>query len=357
MLSVFPQFSFIRKGIIVELKVVLVGCGSIAGLWLEVVQKHPEWAVRYVGFVDARIEAAENFAARYAVPDVLVSTDLEVVLRQTQPDIVFDCTPPDYHHATTLTALAHGCHVLGEKPLATSLELARDMIAAAEKAGRCYGVMQNRRFDPNLLRLKRLIHSGEIGAITTLHCDFFNAPHFIGFRETMPHPLLFDMAIHTFDAARYLLNADPVAVYCHEWNPSGTQFAHGASAVAVFEMTGGIVYTYRGSWAAEGVMTTWEAEWRALGENGSATWDGAAHYRAQKISATGGFFNEFAEVELPPLETLPAAHHAGGIEDFIRAVRTGGTPLNTGSENIKSLAMVFAAIESAETGQRVAVRW
>ncbi len=340
-----------------ELKVVLVGCGSIAGAWLESVQQHPEWEVRFVGFVDVRLEAAQVFAARYGMPDVVVSTDLEAVLKQTAPDIVFDCTIPESHHPVTLTALAHGCHVLGEKPLAPSLELARDMIAAAAKAGKHYGVMQNRRFDPNLLRLKRLIHSGEIGAITTLHCDFFNAPHFIGFRETMPHPLLFDMAIHTFDAARYLLNADPVAVYCHEWNPSGSQFAHGASAVAVFEMTGAIVYTYRGSWAAEGVMTTWEADWRVLGECGSATWDGAETYRAQKISATGGFFNEFAGVELPPLEALPAKHHAGGIEDFIRAVRTGGTPLNTGAENIKSLAMVFAAIESAETGQRVVVKW
>ncbi len=338
-----------------ELKVVFAGCGGIGEAWLKIVAEHPEWKLRLVGFVDVRLDAAQRYAEQYGVPGAAFGVDLDAILTQMQPDIVFDCTIPEAHHPITLTALAHGCHVLGEKPLADSLEHAREMIAAAERAGKLYGVMQNRRFDPNLLRLKRLIHSGEIGAITTLHSDFFNAPHFVGFRHTMRHPLIFDMAIHTFDAARYLLNADPVAVYCHEWNPSGSSFAHGASAVAVFEMTDGIVYTYRGSWAAEGVMTAWEAEWRVLGECGSATWNGAESYRAQKISATGGFFNEFAEIDLPPLAAMPAVHHAGGIADFIHAVRTGGKPLNPGAENIKSLAMVFAAIESAETGQRVPI--
>ena len=51
------------------------------------------------------------------------------------------------------------------------------------------------------------------------------------------------MAIHTFDAARFLAGADPVSVICHEWNPPGSWYDHDASAVAVFELSGGILYT------------------------------------------------------------------------------------------------------------------
>src|SRR6266581_2652143 len=69
--------------------------------------------------------------------------------------------------------------------------------------------------------------------------------HFEGFRQHMRHVLLLDMAIHTFDAARLLTGADPVSVYCKEWNPVGSWYDHDASAVAFFEMTNGIVYTYR----------------------------------------------------------------------------------------------------------------
>ena len=61
--------------------------------------------------------------------------------------------------------------------------------------------------------------AGTLGPLTTLHSDFYIGAHFGGFREQMRHVLLLDMAIHTFDAARLLSGADPVAVYCQEWNP------------------------------------------------------------------------------------------------------------------------------------------
>jgi predicted dehydrogenase len=89
-------------------------------------------------------------------------------------------------------------------------------------------------------------------------------PHFGGFRESMRHVLLLDMAIHTFDAARFLSGEDALAVYCHETNPRGTWYEHGASATAVFEMTNGVTFTYRGSWCAEGLGTGWGADWRII---------------------------------------------------------------------------------------------
>ena len=115
----------------------------------------------------------------------------------------------------------------------------------------------------------------------------------------MEHVLLLDMAIHTFDAARLIAGADPVAVYCKEWNPPGSWYDHDASAVAVFEMSGGIVYTYRGSWCAEGLNTSWECDWRVIGTQGSVTWDGAEAFSAQVISETGAFRSEYDDVEIP----------------------------------------------------------
>lgn len=78
-----------------------------------------------------------------------------------------------------------------------------------------------------------------------LTADFFIGAHFGGFRDAMPSPLLLDMAIHTFDAARYLSGADPLAVYCDEFNPAWSWYAGNACATAIFEMTGGLRYVYR----------------------------------------------------------------------------------------------------------------
>ena len=128
-----------------------------------------------------------------------------------------------------------------------------------------------------------------IGKITTVECGFFLGAHFGGFRDHMEHVLLLDMAIHTFDAARYITDANPAAVYCREWNPTGSWYDHDASAIAVFEMSDGIVYTYRGSWCSEGLNTTWECDWRIIGERGTITWDGADAFACQIVSQAGGF--------------------------------------------------------------------
>jgi predicted dehydrogenase len=309
-----------------------------------------------VGLVDLRKEAARQRANEYGLDDVLVSTDLTATLDTTSPDVVFDCTAPEAHVDVTLEALHHGCHVLGEKPMADSLDSARRMVAAAQETGRTYAVMQNYRFYAGLRRLQRFVASGAIGPVTTIHSDFYIGAHFGGFRDRMQHVLLLDMAIHTFDAARAITGADPVSVYCKEWNPSGSWFERDGSAVAVFEMTQGIVYTYRGSWCAEGLNTPWNSEWRVIGENGSVVWDGKDGFRAQVVAETGGFHSKWRDIEVPAPDDIKVDGHAGLIEDFCRCLETGATPETVCTDNIKSLAMVLGAVESAEGGELVEVQ-
>jgi predicted dehydrogenase len=209
---------------------------------------------------------------------------------------------------------------------------------------------------PEILRLRKLVASGALGPLTTLNSDFFLAPHFGGFRDQMQHVLLLDMAIHTFDMARFISGRDPVAVHCREWNPVGSWYAHGASAVAIFEMTDGLVYTYRGSWCAEGLPTTWEGEWRVVGEHGTAKWDGGENVSAQVVAKSEAFFSEHETVEPPTdIDERQTDGHGALIREFIQCVREGTTPGTICTDNIKSLAMVFGAIESAEKGRLVAI--
>jgi predicted dehydrogenase len=339
-----------------KLKAVLAGCGGMSGAWLGSVKEMPD--VEMVGLVDVREEAARKRAEDFGLQNAAIGTDLEAMLDRTSPDVVFDCTVPEAHASVTLTALKRGCHVMGEKPMADSMENARNVTAAAREAGKIYAVIQNRRYDSRIRRLRHFLESGAIGALTTLNCDFYIGAHFGGFRDRMEHVLLLDMAIHTFDAARYITAADPVSVYCKEWNPSGSWYDHDASAVAVFEMTGGIVYTYRGSWCSEGLNTSWECDWRIIGERGGAKWDGGEGFQAQVVEETGGFHSRMKEIEVPPFDAGDkTGGHAGLIREFVRCVRTGETPETVCTDNIKSLAMVFGAIESAKQGKEVEISW
>ncbi|HEX3000136.1 MAG TPA: Gfo/Idh/MocA family oxidoreductase [Armatimonadota bacterium] len=339
-----------------KLTAVLAGCGSMSHAWLSAAKAIDN--LELVGLVDLNEEAARARAKEFDLPHAAIGSDLEAMLAKTRPDIVFDVTIPEAHRPITLLSLANGCHVLGEKPLADSMEHAREMVASAQKAGKLFAVIQNRRYDPRIRRLRHFLQTGVLGPLTTVDSDFYIGAHFGGFRDHMEHVLLLDMAIHTFDAARYLIGADPVSVYCEEWNPAGSWYDHDASAVAIFEMANGIRYTYRGSWCAEGLNTTWECDWRLIGENGTSKWDGSEGYQTQVVAERGGFHSTWKDVEMPPFDAgEKVGGHAGLIREFVHCVENGTVPETIAADNIKSLAMVFGAIESANQQRRVAITW
>lgn len=337
------------------LKIIHVGCGGISRAWFEAMKARE--AAEYVALVDFKPEAARKRAAEFELGDVPIHTSLEEALERHAADVVFDCTVPAAHREVTLAALKAGCHVLGEKPMAESMEHAREMVEAAREAGRIYAVIQNRRYAANIRRVREALASGLIGRAHTVNADFYIGPHFGGFREEMAHVLLLDMAIHSFDQARFLSDSAPRSVYCHEYNPPGSWFRHGASAMAVFRMTGDLVFNYRGSWCAEGLNTSWQCDWRIIGEKGSLTWDGEDGIRIQTVDTTQeGFLRDGRDVDPPEIDWDPADNgHGGLIRDFLKAVRGGPPPLTRCGDNIKSLAMVFAAIESAKCGQPVEI--
>ncbi len=338
-----------------KIRTILVGCGSMSAAWLDAALALPD--VEIVGLVDVIEAAAHKKAADYHLHEAVISTDLTTVLAQTAPQAVFNCTIPDAHYEVTMLALQHGCHVLSEKPLADTMEHAREMVAAAQQANRIFAVIQNRRYDQHMRRFQHFLSSGVLGPLTTVNSDFYVGPHFGGFRDHMKHVLLLDMAIHTFDAARLLTGADPVSVYCKEWNPAGSWYDHDASAIAIFEMSDGLVYTYRGSWCADGLPTTWEADWRVIGQKGSAKWDGGGQMQAQAIAAEGQFLSNYQDVAIPAYEAGHVGGHGGIIREFFSCIQHGTQPETTASDNIKSLAMVLGAVASAEQGRKVDIRW
>ncbi len=332
-------------------RALIVGAGGMGRAWGRNLTEYDRTEV--VGWVDIRPEAAVSAAQERGLDGIHTGDDLEAAIRAVEPDFVVDVTVPEAHHDVTLAALSMGLPVIGEKPMADSMAAAREMVAASEKAGKLYMVSQSRRYDARIHAFKALIDA-EIGRPGILNSDFYIGAHFGGFRDEMPSPLVLDMAIHTFDAARYLCGLDPVAVYCEEFNPEWSWYKGDACATAVFEMSGGLRYTYRGSWCSEGRHTSWESEWRAVGPNGTATWDGHGAPVAEKVVGRGGFHADVEAVQASVAEGVPGGI-AGSIRDFVRALDTGETPMGECHDNIKSLAMVFGAIESARSGRRVSI--
>lgn len=337
------------------MKVVLVGCGAMSRQWLDAARQIDGLTI--AGLVDLDAERARARAREYDLTDAVIGTSVDAVLDQTKPEAVFDVVVPAARREVAFSAFAHHCHLLTEKPLADSPENAHAIIEAAHRAGRIHAVVQNRRYVANVRRIRRFLDSGAIGKPTSIHADFFVAPHFGGFREEMAHVLLLDMAIHTFDAARYMVAGEPASVYCQEWEPASSWYRQGSSASAVFDFGDGKVFTYAGSWCADGFRTSWEGSWRIVAERGSLLWDGHDGLKAEVVaSGRDGIIDKTQPIDVPPLDASDrVGGHLGIIKDFMHAIEAGTEPETRGSDNIKSLAMVFGAIESAETGRRVAI--
>lgn len=343
-----------------KLTVVIVGCGGMSKSWVKIALEHPE--IEVVGLVDLNRPAAEAMARKYELPADVIFDSLKQAIDATQARAVFDVTVPAAHDKVTIEALELGCHVLGEKPMSDTLDKARAMVVAAKNADRIYAVTQTRRPASFARRTHRMIEDGAIGAVQEVHCDFYIGARFVdGFRAEMDDPLILDMAIHTFDNARQIADADPVSVYCHSWNPGRSWYRGDASAVCIFEMRGvsgdPIIYTYRGSWTNEGHQTDWNSDWRIVGEKGTIHTDGGETVVAEVVENfdSSDFFRPLTRIEAEPMDG--ADGHTFLIHEFVDAVLHEGRVSCPAQDNIKSLAMVLAAVESARSGRKIDVEW
>ena len=330
--------------------VVIVGAGGISNAWFPPLLAEK---VNIVGVVDLNLDNARRQVERYGV-QCEVSSNLSATLKKHQPDFVLDLTIPDAHCAVTIAALEHGCHVIGEKPMAATIKQARQMVLASATAGLLFMTSQSRRWDKGLDPAQQVLRGGGIGRITTVNCDFYIGAHFGGFRDDMASPLILDMAIHHFDLARYFTGLDAVAVYAHEFNPHGSWYQGAPAATCIFEMSNGAVFTYRGSWCAEGCPTSWNGDWRFIGDKGTLINEKDEGSRGEVVTGEDGFHREKAALEIPPTRIEFGGMH-GALREMLTFLRDGTMPQTECHDNFKSLAMVLAAIESSHKKKRVPV--
>ncbi len=326
----------------------------MSNTWVEYALSRDD--VEIVALVDIREKNARMLATNHGL-SCDIYEDIGEAIRSSGANLVFNVTTPSAHKDIVIPSLELSCDVLGEKPMATSMKEAREMVAAAEKSGRMYAVMQNRRYDENIRALRELLASGAIGDLGFVCADFFLGPHFGGFRDVMASPLILDMSIHTFDQARFISGSDPVSVYCHEFNPPGSWYKGNAAAICIFEFSDDSVFCYRGSWCAEGYATSWRASWRIVGAKGTAIWDGENVPSAEVVipSDEAKFLNDFRRIEAD-ISWKGREGHFGCLDEMFSALLEGRKAETDCTDNIKSMAMVFGAIESARERRKIHIQ-
>ena len=334
------------------IRLIQVGMGGWGRSWAKVLAQNTQ-LVQVVACVDMQPEMLLQLQKDIGVGEGVCFLSLEAALSATAADAVLVTTPVGAHAPVALAALAAGKHVLVEKPFATSLPEARQVVAAADTLGKVLMVSQNYRYYPAAQTAAALVRAGTLGPVSSVSVQFRRYAN-LQPREThrhyhIRHPLLLDMAIHHFDLMRYVLGQEPVAVTCHAWNPPWSNFTEPPAAVATIQFDGGAVVDYSGSWVSTRPQTTWDGDWQIECAGGVIEWTGrdsdSLKAESVKVRERGK-----ARARSVALSEMPYWDRAGSLATFAEAIHTGGEPLTSGRDNLNSLALMFAAIEAAETG-------
>jgi len=147
-----------------KLKVAVVGAGFVAQKRHIPAFLRLKKQVFLCAICDLKLELAKSVARRFGIPNVY--SNLSDMLKKEKPDVVDICTPPKVHAPVAIEAMENGCHVLLEKPMASSLSDCDNMIQTSRKHGVKLSVVHNQRFYPPFLKAEQLIRNGSIGELT-----------------------------------------------------------------------------------------------------------------------------------------------------------------------------------------------
>ncbi|SMB80691.1 Gfo/Idh/MocA family protein [Deinococcus hopiensis] len=327
------------------LRLVQVGLGGWGRDWTRIVRASAD--VEQSAFVDSNPEALA-LAAKGGADPRRCFPSLETALEAGPADAVLITTGVGGHAPVALAALEAGLPVLVEKPFAATLAQAQEVVRAAARRRLPLMVSQNYRFHPAPALAAQVVREERLGALGFVEVDFrrdnarprppATAHH------ALPDPLLMDMAIHHFDLMRFVLGRGPLRISCTAFNPPWSPFRDPAAAAAEIEFEGGVVVSYRGSWASSGPVTPWAGEWRMDAEGGEIRWTSRDEPTPDFVAVRqlGQDLERLALPELPHLD------RAGALSEFAAAIREGRESASSGRENLPSLALAFAARLSAQ---------
>jgi len=148
----------------------ILGCGTAAEHHIAALKCIPNIDVSW--FCDFDQEKAISAMKKWG-PSTKIGTGLNEMLMSHRPDVVHVCTPPSTHSEMTIKALKSGCHVLLEKPMATTDAEATKIVQARNASGKQVCLMHNHMFDPPIIKARQIIEKGGIGHLVYGEARYF----------------------------------------------------------------------------------------------------------------------------------------------------------------------------------------
>ncbi len=274
------------------------------------------------------------------------------LLEREKLDLISICTPDDLHLGPALAAAAEGVNLFIEKPIASTVEDARTIVTACEKAGTKLGVGYLLRFDPRYAHAKEMIAAGRTGAPIHLYARRNSARTEGPKRYAGKLPLALHVTVHDVDLALWMLEGQhPVSVYAQQTDrllgAMGTQ----DSIAAIVRFSDGTIVNFESAWSLpSGARHMIDARLEYIGTD--------AAFEIQ-CGDSGLYFADAERSQEIDTQHWPIINgQVGGdlkreLEGVLDWLDGGSAPVASGREAIASLELTLAMIRSAESGEVV----
>ena len=314
----------------------LIGCGGIA---VQHLNAYRHAGYRVTALCDHTADKAHNYQTKF-YPEAFITTDYREVLRRDDIEVVDIATHPSDRVELIEAALRAGKHVLSQKPFVVDLEVGEHLVELAERQGVLLAVNQNGRWAPHFSYIRQAVNTGLIGELQSVNCTLhWDHSWIIGTRfEQLQHLILYDFAIHWFDLVACLFGARaPLSVYATATHAAGQRAKPPLLAQALIEF-------------ADGQATL---SFNANVTHGQEDRSFVAGSRGSLVS-TGPSLSEqtvtlYTEAgwARPQLEgTWFREGFHGALGELLCAIEEARPPLNHARDNLRGLALCFAALAS-----------
>ena len=339
-----------------------VGVGVRGTHWARVIQDDPRATV--AAYVDLRLDVARQKATAWGQPDTPCYASLDEALNSVACEAVLLVTPPEGHFEQTMLAFEHGRHVLCEKPLVEEMDEAIELVRQAENRGLQLMVGMNFRYLPASQAIRRDIQQQRYGKPGYGHFVYLRnrdgrRSDLNDYPLTMRQPMLIEQSIHHLDLMRYCYDAEVESLTADTWRPDWSTYAHDCCVSVLLRFAGGLHVNYIGTWTSG--WNRFHFQWRTDCPRGSIIQQAQFGdlYSVELrpgLAIEGKLFKDGDDAE--PLRPVRLETSQDFIDDtrgllveFVNTVESD-RPLDTsGKDHLRTLSLVLACIEAAETNQ------
>ena len=301
-------------------------------------------------------DKAEKLAARCGVPAVF--DDPRRMLDECELDFVDVVTDVGAHAEFVQLAAAHKKPVVCQKPLARTLAEAQSMVATCRTAGVPLLVNENFRWQTPLRAVREVLISGRIGQVfrarVQFNCSFpvFDNQPSLGELEQF---ILTDVGTHTLDVARFLFG-EPESVYCRICRVNPTIRGEDVATV-ILGLADDVTVICELSYASRTEHERFP-ETFILAEGTKGSLELAGDYGLRVTTREGTVSRRVPPPRYDWADPAYDVVHASIVDcqrNLLAHLAGTGVAETTGEDNLRTLRLVFAAYESAASGQVVAV--